>query len=80
MANNTDNNSPLVKLAVAILDDPHGITTEAWEALTEVFKQQYGTRPPPPLVPKLIKAILVLSDGGDDRVYLPEGWNDENSG
>ena len=71
MANLASDNSPLVKLAVAILDDQHGITTEAWEALTEVFKQQYGTRPPPPLVQKLMGAI----DGCDGRVYLPEGWN-----
>lgn len=73
MANGDNDNSPLVNLAVAILDDPHGITTEAWEALTEVFKQQYGSRSPPPLVQKLIGAI----DGCDGRVYLPEGWQDD---
>lgn len=70
MDSNLTDDSPLVKLAVAILDDPHGITTEAWEALIETIKQQYGTRLPP-LLRKIIRAV----DGCEDRVYLPENWN-----
>jgi len=70
MANSVD--SSLVKLAIAILDDPHGITTEAWEALVEVLELQYSPRPPPLLIQKLLGAI----DGREGRVYLPEGWNE----
>jgi hypothetical protein len=70
MVDNLGDDCPLVKLAVAILDDKHGITTDAWEALVEVFKQRYGTRPPPQKVQQIMASI----DGCDDRVYLPEGW------
>jgi len=72
MANNSDNDSSLVKLAVAVLDDPHGITTEAWDIFTEAFKQQYGSRCPPAKVQKIMGAI----NGSDGRVYLPEGWDE----
>ena len=69
MADLANDNSPLVKLAAAILDDPHGISTVAWERLMETF-QQVWTRPPP-----LIQKLILSIKGGEDRVYVPEGWD-----
>lgn len=69
MADLVSDDSPLVKLAVAILDDPHGISTVAWERLMETFDAVWSR--PPPLIQKLILAI----EGGEDRVWLKEGWN-----
>jgi len=66
MANSVDDNSPMVKLAEAILDDPHGISEEALEAL----KAAFGSRPCPRFE-KMLGAI----EGTDGRVYLPEDWD-----
>ncbi len=71
MADPANDNSPLVKLAVAILDDPYGISTVAWERLIDTFQQFYGSELPPPLIRKIIQSIK----GGEGRLYLPEDWN-----
>lgn len=79
MADLANDNSPLVKLAAAILDDPHGISTEAWQCLIDLCQQIYGTGTRPygveTMVPALMQKIMLSIKGGEDRVYLPEGWN-----
>lgn len=69
MANNVPNNSPLVKLAVLILDDPHGIKSEALQALTDVVADVYGSRAFPKY-DRILKAV----ESSEGRVYLPEDW------
>ena len=71
MANTVPDDSPVVKLAVAILDDPHGISQEALEALTDLVADMYGPRAFP-----MYDRILNKIEGCDGRVYLPEDWKE----
>lgn len=63
-----DNASPVVKCLAALLDDPHGITDTAFDALKLVVLQNGGS--------KVIRKIVSLVAGSEGRVYLPEGWNE----
>lgn len=74
MTNKVPNDCTLVKLAVAILDDPHGVKKEALDALTDLVAEIYGPRSFP-MFDKILKAV----DGCDDRVFLPEDWNANGS-
>lgn len=68
MANSTDNSKPLVKLAIAILDDPHGISVEAFDALWECSAVS-ETR-------SELESIFSKVKKGEGRVYLPEDWDE----
>jgi hypothetical protein len=70
MANSVPNDSPMVKLAEKMLDDPHGVSEETLNAFQEAFDSIYGPRACPRLE-KILKNIK----GTDGRVYLPEDWD-----
>lgn len=51
-------------LALEVLDDPHGISQDAWEALYRVLDQCDTD-----LAAEFAQAV----DGSEGRVFLPEG-------
>jgi len=69
-----DNSSSLVKLAIAILDDPNGISEEAFSALKIVFENATV------VVSSVFETdILPMVKCCEGRVYLPEDWNEIQS-
>lgn len=68
MANKFDNAPPLVRLAVAILDDEHGITEAAFEQLKKCRLLLYSPHQ------QMLDELFGEIEGCDGRVFLPEGW------
>ncbi len=70
--------NPRVKLAVALLDDPNGISQEVFEALKEVLALALYD-PMRPIKPDPeIEKILAAVDACGGRFFLPEDWNESS--
>lgn len=71
--------NPKAKLAAALLDDPNGISREAFEVLKEVLALSWY-KPAEPVQPHPdIEKILAAVDSCEGRVYLPENWDKQES-
>lgn len=67
--------SPIIKLIIALLDDEHGITSEAFDflrefVLTTLLNNRNGLSHADSA---RIKSIFLQVDGVEGRMYLPQG-------
>lgn len=53
------------ELAIALLDDEHGISTNAWKMLSAVLEEEGNN-----------EDILNAVKAQDGRFFLPEGWQE----
>ncbi len=72
MVLNLDHASSMVRFIVALLDDPHGITEKAFDLIllavdTYTVENVHKSR----ILDKVKKC--------EGRVFLPKGWNDDES-
>ena len=54
------------ELAIALLDDDHGINANAWQMLSAALKEEGGND-------DILNAVDAT---GMDRFYLPKGWDE----
>lgn len=59
----------MTELAIALLDDPHGISIKAWHMLEPVLAEleEAGS----PTATRILECVRAV----EGRVYLPENWD-----